>query len=104
MDVAEAHKSSLMIKYLPTKPLPSEIITFDQLVILWMFLPEVIRIRIPEILFKASDHGFNIRNLYRKCEEFEDGYEHVILLIETTDKAIFGAYIDVMPKVNVKRF
>jgi len=29
-----------------------------------MFLPESIRIRIPEVIFKASEQGYNIKKLY----------------------------------------
>lgn len=36
--------------------------------------------------------------MYRKCGEYSDSYEHCIILIESTDKAIFGAYVDLMPE------
>lgn len=69
-----------------------------------MFLPEVMRIRIPKVIFQASEDGYNIRNLYKKCDEFTDSYEHAIILIESTDGAIFGAYIDVMPESKDNKF
>ena len=69
-----------------------------------MFLPEVIRIRFPVVLFKASEHGYNIKNLYQICDQYNEGYEHVILLIETTESAIFGAYLDVIPAPVENKF
>ena len=41
-----------------------------------MFLPEIMRIRIPEVIYKANMDGFNIKTLYRKCEDYVHGYEH----------------------------
>jgi hypothetical protein len=69
-----------------------------------MFLPEVIRIRFPVVLYKASEHGYNIKNLYQICDKYSEGYEHVIILIQTTDGAIFGAYLDVVPSPAENKF
>lgn len=93
-----------MVNYLPTKPVNSDIINYDQLAYLWMFLPEVVRIRIPEVIFKASEDGYNIQRMYKKCEEYTDSYEHTVILIESTEGAIFGAYIDMMPEANDGKF
>lgn len=40
IDFAEAHKSSALVNMLPTKPVRSDIINFDQLAVLWSFLQE----------------------------------------------------------------
>jgi len=69
-----------------------------------MFLPEVVRIRIPEVIFKASEHGYNIKKIYEKCEEYADSYEHCIILIESTEGSIFGAYLDVIPQAKEGKF
>jgi hypothetical protein len=47
IDFTEAQKNAKSLNYLPKKAIDSEIINFEQLTLLWSFLPEVVRIRIP---------------------------------------------------------
>jgi len=55
-------------------------------------------------LFKGSDHGYNLNTLYNKCEGFSDSYEHCVILIESVNGAIFGAYLDLLPDKKQKKF
>ena len=89
---------------LPTKPVTSEIINYDQLAVLWGFLQSEVRIRIPQTIFQSTEHGGNLQTLYRKCSEYSESYEHAILLVKTTDNAVFGAYLDVMPQFKQDKF
>ena len=69
-----------------------------------MFLPEILRIRVPEAIYKASEHGYNIKNLYEKSEELSEGYEHSLLLLQTTNGVIMGAYLDFLPAIKPGKF
>lgn len=44
-------------------------------------MPEILRIRVPEVIYRGSDHGYNIKNFYAKGEELSEGYEHSIVLV-----------------------
>lgn len=55
------------------------------------------RLRIPQIIFKAENDGYNLNNVYAKCREYSDSYSACVILIESSEGAIFGALIDTMP-------
>lgn len=57
-------------------------------------------VRIPEVIFKASEHGYNLHTVFAKCLPYQDSYEHSILLIQSTQGAVFGAYLDVIPNLK----
>jgi hypothetical protein len=65
-------------------------------------VPEYVRIRIPQMIFRATDHGYNIRNLYNACDEFRDTHYMCLILIRTTEHAILGALIDEMPIMTTR--
>jgi hypothetical protein len=69
-----------------------------------MFLSECMQIRFPEVIFKASEDGYNIRNMYKKCDEYIDSYEHAIILIQSEEGTIMGAYLDFMPEIMMNKF
>lgn len=49
-----------MIDYLPNAPLRSTIIDYHLYAHFWMMVPTYIRIRIPQLVFKASEDGYNV--------------------------------------------
>lgn len=83
--------------YLPSEKLDSKILSYDQYVAFWQFLPDFVRIRSPQLFFRATDHGYNIRNFYSKCEELSDSYYFCLIFIRTTEGGILGCMIDEMP-------
>lgn len=50
-----------MIDYLPNAPLKSTIIDYNTYAQFWLTVPSYIRIRIPQLVFKASEDGYNIQ-------------------------------------------
>lgn len=65
-------------------------------------LPEFVRIRTPELIFRATDQGYNIRNFYNACEEYADSYYFLIVFIRTTEGGILGCLIDEVPEPTSK--
>ena len=49
-----------MVDYLPNAPLRSSIIDYTTYAHFWMLVPSYIRIRIPQLVFKASEDGYNV--------------------------------------------
>lgn len=54
-------KLAEMIDYLPNAPLKSTIIDYNTYAQFWLTVPPYIRIRIPQLVFKASEDGYNIQ-------------------------------------------
>ena len=92
----------MLIDYLPTKPIKSEIIDYRQLAEFWSLLPDYCRIRVPDLIFRATEHGYNLKTIYSSAEPHYDTYVLAAMFIKTTEGAIFGAFLDVMPNVPVK--
>lgn len=67
-----------------------------------MFLPEIMRLRIPQVIYQSSNDGYQLSNVYRKCAEYAESYSACTVLIEAEDGAIFGALIDTMPICSSK--
>ena len=86
-----------MIDYMPNAPLGSVIIDYQIYAHLWMMVPPYLRIRIPKLIFKASEHGYNINQLYAKTEPLANSYHCCLILIRDMDSNVFGALIDTMP-------
>ena len=68
----------------PSKIIRSEEHWFD----LWQWLPERFQICVPQKIFEAETHGYNLMRLYEILEETEP----FILLIKTIKNEVFGAY------------
>jgi len=83
--------------YLPHEKLDSVIISYDLYVAFWQFLPEFVRIREPKLIFRATQHGYNLRTFYNMCEDHSDSYFFCLILIRSTEGAIMGCLIDDMP-------
>jgi len=67
-----------------------------------MFLPEIMRLRIPQVIYKASVDGYQLSNVYRRCEEYVESYSACVILIESEDGAVFGALVDSIPVCSSK--
>lgn len=67
-------------------------------------LPDYVKIRVPEQLYNASVDGFNLQNLYRKCAPYKHEYKFSLLLIETRQKQVFGAFVDDVFRKNPKGY
>jgi hypothetical protein len=55
----------------------------------WAWLPEWVTCESPECIFRASQDGYNLRTLFRKCEETSS----LVLVIRTSHNEVFGAFI-----------
>ncbi|XP_063716585.1 GTPase-activating protein skywalker-like isoform X2 [Symsagittifera roscoffensis] len=76
----------------------SNIIDQEQLHKLWLWLPPKSSVFQPTLLYQTHLDGFNLSQLYRKIES----HQPVILIINTLNKEVFGAYISVMLKERHK--
>ena len=86
-----------MIDYLPNAPLRSTIIDYQEYAHFWMMVPTYIRIRLPQLVFKASEDGYNINRLYAATEMYSNSYYACLILIRDVDSNIFGALLDQVP-------
>jgi len=84
--------------YQPNEPIDSKIITYELYVKFWQFLPGFMRIRSPELIFRATEHGYNIHTFYARCEEYAESYYFCLILIRTTQGGILGCLIDDIPE------
>jgi len=60
-------------------------------------VPNYLRIRIPELVYKASRDGYNLSKLYSETEEHAESYYSCLVLIRDTDSNVFGALLDTVP-------
>lgn len=72
----------------------STILKFDEFAKMWHFLPDYVKIRIPELLYCAARDGFNLNSLYRKMQPFKNEYKFTLIIIQTKNDEVFGAFID----------
>lgn len=86
--------ASELSDYMPNCPMNSTILKFDEFVKLWSFLPDYVKIRIPELVYNAGTDGFNLAQLYRKMAVYKNEYKFSLLLIQTKKNEVFGAFID----------
>jgi hypothetical protein len=61
---------------------------------MWHFLPDYVKIRIPELVYCAGSDGFNLQSLYRKMKDYKNEYKFSLLLVQTKQDQVFGAFID----------
>ena len=87
-----------MVDYLPNAPLQSKLINYEQYAQFWRMVPSYVRIRIPQHIFRASEDGYNLRNLYTACERYSDSYYMCLILIKTQKDVVLGTFIDTIPQ------
>lgn len=61
---------------------------------MWHFLPDYVKIRIPELIYCTNTDGFNLQSLYRKMQPYKNEYKFTLVLIQTKKDEVFGAFID----------
>ncbi|KAJ3146047.1 hypothetical protein HDU86_000546 [Geranomyces michiganensis] len=67
----------------------SSVLSDEHWVALWSWIPPSKRVESLELVFTTKEHGTHISNLFRRSE----GRFPLILVISTTEGAIFGAYL-----------
>ncbi|CAM1330764.1 TBC1D24 (predicted) [Pycnogonum litorale] len=66
----------------------SSLISHDQLVTIWSWIPPRITTLQPQVVYSTSEHGCSLTSFYMHAEK----YEPTILLIRTYNNEVFGAY------------
>jgi len=90
--------------YMPNCPMNSAILKFDEFVKMWGFLPDYVKIRIPELIYQTSSDGFNLQSLYRKMAAYKNEYKFSLLLIQTKNNEVFGAFVDDVFRKHLKGY
>jgi len=67
----------------------SELLSLDQLDLLWYWLPAKLKILRLKRLFRASKDGFNLNTIMAKCKR----QENTIIILKTSSQRVFGAYV-----------
>ncbi|XP_067123155.1 GTPase-activating protein skywalker-like, partial [Centruroides vittatus] len=66
----------------------SDILSQEQIEILWSWLPSRITILTPQLVYSSNEHGCCLTAFYMKV----DSWEPTILIIKTNKNEVFGAY------------
>lgn len=67
----------------------SSILTEEMWIALWSWIPPKLRSSELELIYSTTKDGYHLMNLFGKVK----GHWPTLLLIETMDKAVFGAYV-----------
>lgn len=92
------------MQYMPNVALNSTIVTFEEFAKIWRMMPDYVKIRVPELLYASTSDGFNIQNLYRKLAPYKHEYKFTLLIIQTKQNQVFGAFIDEVIKKSPKGY
>ena len=89
-DFEEGDKAIIMQKSLP-KLLnrPSSFVTDSEWSAIWSWIPVRFKILDLEMIFTSAEHGHRLATLFERAADAEP----LLLLVETTDGNIFGAYL-----------
>ena len=92
------------MEYMPNCALNSSIVQYEEFARIWKMMPDYVKIRIPELLYASTSDGFNIQNLYRKCAPYKYEYKFSLLIIQTKQNQVFGAFIDEVIRKSPKGY
>jgi hypothetical protein len=67
---------------------------YEEFAKVWHFMPDYVKIRIPEMVYCAHSDGFNLQSLYRKMQPYKNEYKFSMIVIQTKNNEVFGAFID----------
>ncbi|TPX69981.1 hypothetical protein SpCBS45565_g02033 [Spizellomyces sp. 'palustris'] len=67
----------------------SSILNDEHWIALWSWIPPSKRVEGLELLFTTKEHGTHVNNLFRRTQDRAP----LILLVETTEGAVFGAFL-----------
>ena len=76
-------------KCAPILSQPSQFIQEDHWPYVWSWIPKRLRPYDLNLLFSTENHGYFLETLYKRCKEAEPQ----LLFIETTEGAVFGAFL-----------
>lgn len=92
--------NSIDIDFLmPEMETPSELVSDDQRKFLFRHLPPRVQGYRWHLLFSTANDGFSLHSLYRKCAQVDSP---VLMIIQDTDHAVFGALISCPPALSEK--
>ncbi|KAJ3125971.1 hypothetical protein HK098_007976 [Nowakowskiella sp. JEL0407] len=70
----------------------SKIINDDHWIVIWSWIPPKLRMSELELLFTTDEHGNHLMTLFERCRYRKP----LLIIIETVDAEIFGAYVSTM--------
>lgn len=85
--------------WLPETDVKSELLSDDQRKLLHQHLPPRTQGYQWNLVFSTQQHGFSLHSLYRKSAEIDSP---VLMVIQDTDHATFGAFISCPPAISEK--
>ena len=85
--------------WLPETDVKSELLSDDQRKLLHQHLPPRTQGYVWSLVFSTQLHGFSLHSLYRKSAEIDSP---VLMVIQDTDHATFGAFISCPPAISEK--
>jgi hypothetical protein len=88
-DFEENDKVLMLQRPLPKVSRPSNFLTDSDWSHIWSWIPPRYKIMDLELVFVSSEQGHRLASLYEACE----GEEPLILVVETTEGDVFGAYL-----------
>lgn len=71
------------------KKWPRGLITANDWINLFSAFPRNVQLLIPDMLYSSDLHGWNLRTLYEKSEDFEP----IVLIIKTSCNKVFGGFL-----------
>ncbi|KAJ3225683.1 hypothetical protein HK099_006404 [Clydaea vesicula] len=90
ISIEDIHESSLKYQRgLPKLKDYSKVLIEMHWMVLWSWIPHRYRVDEVELIFTTSDNGYNIGTMY----EMTKHKKHMILVVETMEGQIFGAFI-----------
>lgn len=81
-------KRTLSLGIIPLANFRSEVLSAQQMALLWSWLPARITMLQPEVIYSTNEHGSSLTNFYFQT----DTWEPTLLAILTTRNERFGAY------------
>jgi len=84
---------------MPEMEVPSELVSDDQRKFLYRHLPPRVQGYRWHLLFSTSQDGFSLHSLYRKAAQVDSP---VLMIIQDTDHAVFGALVSCPPAQSEK--
>ncbi|KAK8757026.1 hypothetical protein V5799_000272 [Amblyomma americanum] len=73
---------------MPVSNFRSEVLSAQQMAVLWNWLPPRIAMLQPELVYSTNEHGSSLTNFYLRSESWEP----TVLVVLTTREERFGAY------------
>ena len=85
--------------FLPDMSQTSQLFTDDQRKLLYRHIPPRIQGHTWTLTFSTASHGFSLSSLYRACARVDTP---VLIIVQDTDHAVFGACVSQPPQLSDK--